>query len=744
MAVNPFFLHGSESEQRLIQQLVNEQLSMYGLDVSYIPQTFVRKETILEEVSSSQFTDQFTIEAYLGNYDGYSGSGDILSKFGMQLKDEVTLIISKERFEDFIAPFLLSGGQDVHHRPREGDLIYFPLGRRLFEIKFVEHEQPFYQLGKTYVYELKCELFEYSDRSIIDTTVDSIDETLEDFGIIKTLELYTSGVGATASSVLNSSSGYVSTINLINDGYNYSTSPSIVIDSPPSGVAAAATATVSVGGSVTDTAITSGGYYPSYVTAPLVTFSDPTGGGNETDTVKFGSRAYDGGDSGTLISTTGLSASDEGAVEFWFYVAEAPANGTTRTIARWGSNDAGNEQYRLDIQTLNGDNQIFYHRPNSDTTAGTSAIAVTTTASGDIGRWNWIRLSQASSGFNQVAVHYMGASGTFQSSYSSQTFHTQIYNGDGFNLNADGDFSDGQVFVDELRFTSDGSNTQPTLPTSTSKNLANTVFFQDGERVTATGTAVLNTNDVVTGITLTSGGQNYTSAPTVTIADPEPSIRATAVAISSCANNNCSVRNVYITNSGAGYTSIPNVLISDTTGIGATATAEINTSYSGIGTITVYGGSGYTSAPNVVFDAPASGTRATGIAIIDASGSVSSIYISNAGDGYTSAPGITIDAPSTITGSGTFIFNEVLTGETSGTTSRVKSWDPTNSILEVKSVSGDYLVGEVLKGATSGARYTLGKFNDPVYEDKYEQNDEIQTASTSILDFTETNLFGNY
>jgi len=457
MAVNPFFLHGSESEQRLIQQLVNEQLSMYGIDVSYIPQTFVRKETILEEVSSSQFTDQFTIEAYLGNYDGYSGSGDILSKFGMQLKDEVTLIISKERFEDFISPFLLSSGQDVYHRPREGDLIYFPLGRRLFEIKFVEHEQPFYQLGKTYVYELKCELFEYSDRSIIDTTVDSIDETLEDFGIIKTLELYTSGVGATASSVLNSSSGYVSTINLINDGYNYSTSPSILIDSPPSG-----------------------------------------------------------------------------------------------------------------------------------------------------------------------------------------------------------------------------------------------------------------------------------------------GVQATAVAISSCVNNNCSVRNVYITNSGAGYTSIPNVLISDTTGIGATATAEINTSYSGIGTITVYGGSGYTSAPNVVFDAPASGTRATGIAIIDASGSVSSIYISNSGDGYTSAPGITIDAPSTITGSGTFIFNEVLTGETSGTTSRVKSWDPTNSILEVKSVSGDYLVGEVLKGATSGARYTLGKFNDPVYEDKYEQNDEIQTASTSILDFTETNLFGNY
>ena len=102
----------------------------------------------------------------MSNFDGYTGSGDILSKFGMNLKDELTLIISKERFEDFIAPFLSDMDPDeiiVSSRPREGDLIYFPLGKRLFEIKFVEHEQPFYQLGKTYVYELKCELFEYSD-----------------------------------------------------------------------------------------------------------------------------------------------------------------------------------------------------------------------------------------------------------------------------------------------------------------------------------------------------------------------------------------------------------------------------------------------------------------------------------------------------------------------------------------------------------------------------------------------------
>ena len=86
MTLNSFFLHGSESEQRLIQSLVNEQLSMYGLEVAYLPQRFIRKETIMREVTSSEFTDQFLIEAYLSNFEGYSGSGDILSKFGMQLK----------------------------------------------------------------------------------------------------------------------------------------------------------------------------------------------------------------------------------------------------------------------------------------------------------------------------------------------------------------------------------------------------------------------------------------------------------------------------------------------------------------------------------------------------------------------------------------------------------------------------------------------------------------------------------
>ena len=218
MALNPFFLQGSPSEQRLVQDLINEQLTIYGVEVTYIPRKFVRKQTIIEEIQSSRFDDNFLIEAYVNTYEGYSGAGDILTKFGMSLRDELVITISKERFEDFIAAFLTAMPDEeieLATRPREGDLIYFPLGQRLFEVKFVEHEQPFYQLGRNYVYELKCELFEYEDE-VLDTSIDEIDTTIQDTGFITTLNLI--GLGRTATATANKGDGYISQIFLNNDG----------------------------------------------------------------------------------------------------------------------------------------------------------------------------------------------------------------------------------------------------------------------------------------------------------------------------------------------------------------------------------------------------------------------------------------------------------------------------------------------------------------------------------------------
>jgi hypothetical protein len=291
MALNPFFLQGSPGEQRLIQELINEQLKIYGVEVSYIPRKFVRKETIIREVTSSKFDDNFALEAYVSNYEGYSGSGDILTKFGMNLKDEITLIISRERFEDFISPFLaVDGGYELSTRPREGDIVYFPLGRRLFEVKFVEHEKPFYQLGKTYVYELQCELFELEDEvggfGNLNATVQDIDSTLENQGYITSLQLFATGQTAIANCGIRS--GYVRKVTLTNDGYDYVGIPTVgFTPSPAGGTTASAVAITKCSGgvcSIKEILLVNPG--SGYTVAPSVTvYSNGSGAGAEAKTV---------------------------------------------------------------------------------------------------------------------------------------------------------------------------------------------------------------------------------------------------------------------------------------------------------------------------------------------------------------------------------------------------------------------------------------------------------------------------
>ena len=278
MALNPHFLQGSRGEQRLVQSLINEQLKIYGVEVTFIPRKFVNQSTIIEEVTASKFDDNFLIEAYVENYDGYAGAGDVLTKFGMSLRDEVTLTISKERFEEFISPFMEADDDiDLSSRPREGDLVFFPLGQRLFEIKFVEHEEPFYQLGSNYVYKLKCELFEYEDE-VIDTDIAAIDTQVDDVGYIADLQLV--GVGRTAQASPVRKSGFIQEIFLNNDGSGFLSAPTVSISTSPStlnnsdATAVAFTTSRANVTSVEKILITNAGF--GYTEAPTITF---TGGG---------------------------------------------------------------------------------------------------------------------------------------------------------------------------------------------------------------------------------------------------------------------------------------------------------------------------------------------------------------------------------------------------------------------------------------------------------------------------------
>ena len=234
MALNPFFLQGSKTEQSLIQDLINEQIKMYGVEIYYIPRKFVTKKTVIREVIESTFNNAYPIEAYVNTYDGYEGQGTILSKFGIQPMTDLTVTISRERFETYITPLAESlTNIELISRPKEGDLIYFPLGDRIFEIKFVEHEQPFYQLQKTYTYELKCELFRYEDEEH-NTGVDAIDDTMiTGGGYTQTLQLV--GIGTTATAVTGILNGAVRLITVTNRGYGYTSLPQVAISSAPAG-----------------------------------------------------------------------------------------------------------------------------------------------------------------------------------------------------------------------------------------------------------------------------------------------------------------------------------------------------------------------------------------------------------------------------------------------------------------------------------------------------------------------------
>jgi len=257
MALNPFFTQGTKNEQNLVQDLINEQLKMYGVECYYLPRKYLTTNTVIREVVQSKFDDAYPLEAYVNNYDVYQGNGTVLSKFGIEVQQDINLTISKDRFENYITPLIRNeSGIKLSTRPKEGDLIWFPLDDRLYEIKFVEHAKPFYQLKELYVYELQCEVFRYEDETV-DTGIGSIDDETEEIGYSQTLTL--TGVGTTATAVTTFRNGGIQFIDLLNSGSGYRATPTVAISSAPAGgiTATAVAITTSAVGLTTSFAIES-------------------------------------------------------------------------------------------------------------------------------------------------------------------------------------------------------------------------------------------------------------------------------------------------------------------------------------------------------------------------------------------------------------------------------------------------------------------------------------------------------
>lgn len=271
---------------------------MYGVDVYYLPRQYITEKTVIREVIESEFNNAYPIEAYINSYEGYSDNPTILSKFGIQALNEIVLTISRERYENYISPLIKNQSNiKLSKRPKEGDLVYFPLGDRLFEIKYIEHEKPFYQLQGNYTYELRCELFRYEDE-VIDTGVDQIDDLLsgsdtsdpEKNQIGNVVNLTMSGIGSTATATCAIVNGGVRFVTITNRGGGYKDTPTVGFTSAPTGGKTASAIAEMIGGivvcndnvdprakSVQKVLITNAGF--GYSVAPKVKFSGGGGSG---------------------------------------------------------------------------------------------------------------------------------------------------------------------------------------------------------------------------------------------------------------------------------------------------------------------------------------------------------------------------------------------------------------------------------------------------------------------------------
>jgi len=221
MATNVYFKNFNyPREQDLVEDLTIESIKIYGHDVRYLPRTVIKNDHLFGEDTLSQFNTAAEVEMYIKNVEGFEGEGDFLSKFGLEIRDSLTFTVARKRFDqvrqeklmtevgynyltedaltDVPSRRFLSGSANTEsivleegtannysitsNRPTEGDLIYFPLVEKLFEIKFVEHESIFYQHGRLQTYDLRCELFEYSSETI-DTGIESIDSVEDQFSL---------------------------------------------------------------------------------------------------------------------------------------------------------------------------------------------------------------------------------------------------------------------------------------------------------------------------------------------------------------------------------------------------------------------------------------------------------------------------------------------------------------------------------------------------------------------------------
>ncbi len=561
MALNPYFLQGSSGEQGLVQDIINEQLKIYGVECYYLPRQYATTNKIIREVVESKFKQSYPIEAYVENFDGYGDNTVLLSKFGIQATNELTITISQERFKDYISPLIKNlpninlPNVDLDHRPREGDLVYFPLGDRLFEVKFVEHEKPFYQLRKNYVYTLTCELFRPEDE-VLDTGIEEIDDTFDvDFNLM-TVTVITSGSDASAATRIDN--GAVQTIEVTNRGERYTSSPRVAITSAPSGgFTAVGIATLldgltncdgtEIGSKVQGVQIINPGYGYDYTDAPGILFfgggTDAVGAAATVGVASTGSVGIvtisDGGSGyATPPTVTFSTPTHVGAAATAVLYSPMSGIGVSITSAPISDGDA---KFMFPGGTTGG----RFYKPGFPPTVtfglptGSSETATATATLDDY---------DVSGG--TVLTVTMTSGGKFYESAPTVTFSAPTASGAAATVGLAGSV----INASSIAFSTTGRayTTAPTVSiTAAPVGGTSGVGIVTIHSVTGIVTAVsFNPSDAWAVGTSATVGSGYTVAPTLSFSGSTAQVRATGTAVVSAAGT---VTAISIGNSGFGY-----------------------------------------------------------------------------------------------------------------------------------------------------------------------------------------------
>ena len=735
-----FYFNNFESsqEQNLIEDLIIESIRVYGHNIYYLPRTVVENDPIFKEDDISQYNAAIMMEVYIKNVDGFQGEGDFLSKFGLEIRDEITFTMAKKTYEDEV--YYANRSDNI--RPAEGDLIYFPLNQKLFQIKFVEHEAIFYQLGKIQTYDLVCELWEQSEEQF-DTGVDIIDQIEDDYSQSQTL--YVTGIigdftlsetvrqllpldsithklaAAEASislgevssiTITDSGAGYserplitisspnsedgqlslnfnedvVSSISIDNPGRNYITAPIVTIDSPNT-TPQLATAGINMDdqslGEIVMTTV--GSHYIEVPSVSIVGDQQPPENWSNTNP-KFGTHSYKLGSNTSIdqpLESFNVTTSNFNDVSLSFFVY-IPGTITTfnKLIALPSPVDP------------NGDNSFFTIGPDTITwrvrkESGDPLYETLTSYTGTIRTvgWHFVQLVKKNNGTNtKFSIRVDGAEVASTSINTLTVDASHLLRGNLILINS----RDSGIEIDDIVF----HNSSESLPVPTQARTTSSVNINVENFVVTQATAVANVVDYrVVSVNIVEPGNYYAEKPTVVIDAPTGTpddFVATAEAVIN--NTTGSISSVNIIDGGKYYTGSEQISV--------------------------------TSAPNVTATAESS--------IVD--GRLTNITITNAGDGYLTAPTITIATP----------YSPYITGKV---VSLQQNTEVSNAYtIELSNITSDYINttrfanGNTIIGLTSSATGTIETTISENHPTRT-QSDEFQTAAASFIDFSESDPF---